>query len=125
MMSRLYRTVLSTAAIVVLIVTAMIGVAARGWIDKSFPGFFVLGNRVIPSVGLPHWSASRDGGLYQRTPLCALFPRPEQGDPLTAVLVNSSGVVVGGDRLSVNVEAEDGGAIVTRPTITSRLTIRK
>ena len=52
------------------------------------------------------------GGLYQRTPLRALFPRPEQGEPLTAVLVNSSGGVVGGDRLSVNVEAEDGAAVL-------------
>lgn len=50
--------------------------------------------------------------LYQRAPLRALFPRPEPGEPLTAVLVNSSGGLVGGDRLSVNVEAGDGAAVV-------------
>jgi urease accessory protein len=52
--------------------------------------------------------------LYQRTPLRALFPRPEPGDPLTAVLVNSSGGVIGGDRLEVNVRAgEEASALVT------------
>ncbi len=50
--------------------------------------------------------------LFQRTPLRALFPRPEHGEPLTAVLVNSSGGVVGGDRLAVNIEAGDGASIV-------------
>ena len=50
-----------------LTLTTLIGVAASGWIDRPFPGFFVLVNRVIPSVGLPHWTGSRDGTLYQRT----------------------------------------------------------
>ena len=63
----LFHCVLGTASIAVLAVTMMIGIAATDWIHKPFPGFFVLANRVIPSVGLPSWSGSRDGSLYQRT----------------------------------------------------------
>jgi hypothetical protein len=67
MMLRSYRAALGTAAIVVVVAATLLGIAASGWIDKPFPGFFVLGNRVIPSIGLPAWSGSRDGGLYQHT----------------------------------------------------------
>ncbi|HXJ37478.1 MAG TPA: ATP-binding protein [Candidatus Eisenbacteria bacterium] len=35
------------------------------WIDQPFPGFFLLANRVVPSIGLRHWSASTIPGLYQ------------------------------------------------------------
>ena len=27
-----------------------------GWIGRTFPGFFVMKNRVVPSVGLSHWT---------------------------------------------------------------------
>ncbi|MDA1257301.1 MAG: urease accessory protein UreD [Chloroflexi bacterium] len=63
-------------------------------------------------------SVVADGGiaviqrLYQQAPLRALFPHPEFGEPLTAVLVNSSGGVVGGDRLTVEVEACDRAEIL-------------
>jgi urease accessory protein len=48
--------------------------------------------------------------LYQQTPLRALFPRPEPGDLPLAVLANTGGGVVGGDRLAVTVEAGAGAA---------------
>jgi urease accessory protein len=52
--------------------------------------------------------ACRDGRtrlvhLYERDPLRVLFPLPELGDPLQAVLVTTSGGLVGGDRLDVTV----------------------
>jgi hypothetical protein len=40
-------------------------VAAVGWIGKPFPGFLVLGNGVVASVGLPGWEATRGGEIYQ------------------------------------------------------------
>lgn len=48
--------------------------------------------------------------LYHKTPLRVLMPRPAVGDPTTAVIANVSGGVVGGDRLSVSVEAQAGAA---------------
>lgn len=52
------------------------------------------------------------GRLYQRAPLRALFPRPERGEPFTAVLVNSSGGIIGGDQLEVTLEATDGASLL-------------
>ncbi|MEO6027852.1 MAG: hypothetical protein ABIR79_13385 [Candidatus Binatia bacterium] len=64
---RLYRAALVATACTAVAVTVIIGLAATTWIGKSFPGFFVLPNRVIPSVGREVWPASGDGALYQRT----------------------------------------------------------
>lgn len=65
--SRLYRAALGLAALTAVAATAVIGTATRGWIGTTFPGFFLLSNRVIPSVGLSGWSGTRDGAVYQRT----------------------------------------------------------
>lgn len=53
-------------------------------------------------------------GLRQESPLRALFPRPSAGDLPEAVLVTTSGGLVGGDRLRIEIEAgPDAGALVT------------
>jgi urease accessory protein len=46
--------------------------------------------------------------LYQQAPLRVLFPRAPASDPLPAVLVTTSGGLVGGDRLEVEVAAGPG-----------------
>jgi len=38
---------------------------SSAWIGRTFPGFFILVNRVVPSIGLATWSGSRVAGLYQ------------------------------------------------------------
>jgi len=48
--------------------------------------------------------------LYQSDPLRVLFPRPELAEPTTGVLVTTSGGLVGGDRLSVDVCSHRGAA---------------
>ncbi len=58
---------------------------------------------------------ARDGAtelahLYQSDPLRVLFPRPEQSEPATGVLVTTSGGLVGGDRLDVAVTSGAGAA---------------
>lgn len=35
------------------------------WVGTPFPGFFVMANRVIPSISLPHWSIADHSRLYQ------------------------------------------------------------
>jgi signal transduction histidine kinase len=40
-------------------------VTSLSWIGRTFPGFMVLDNRVIASVGLAHWSGVHVPGLYQ------------------------------------------------------------
>lgn len=39
------------------------------WIGRSFPGFLVMPNRVIASAGLPHWTGTGDGALFQHVVL--------------------------------------------------------
>jgi urease accessory protein len=48
--------------------------------------------------------ASRLTHLYQHDPLRVLFPTPPEGDIANAVLVTTSGGLVGGDRLDIAVE---------------------
>jgi urease accessory protein len=60
--------------------------------------------------------AVRDGKtrlahLYERDPLRVLFPEPAAGDAALAVLVTTSGGLVAGDRIAIDVKA-GAGAIV-------------
>ena len=61
--------------------------------------------------------ARRDGqtrlsDLYQRDPCRVLFPDPEPGEPLQAVLVTTSGGVTDGDSLSMAIEVGPGAEAV-------------
>jgi urease accessory protein len=59
-------------------------------------------------------SHSRLATLYQQAPLRVLFPRSPAGEPPHAVLVTTSGGLVGGDRLEVEIDAgQDAAALVT------------
>ncbi len=50
--------------------------------------------------------------LRQASPIRFLRPVPEAGDPATIVLVNTAGGVVGGDRLSVTISADDHARVL-------------
>ncbi len=65
--SRWYQAALATAALLAVATTALNGMAAHRWTGESFPGFFVLANRVIAPVGGSDWSGQRDGSVYQWT----------------------------------------------------------
>lgn len=52
-------------AIGALALTAICAFNSAHWIGKSFPGFFVMSNRVIASVTLPHWPAANHD-IFQR-----------------------------------------------------------
>jgi len=58
-----YRAGVAAAALLALVATVVNGASAARWIGTPFPGFFVLPNRVVPSVGLGWWSGARDGAL--------------------------------------------------------------
>lgn len=76
------------------------------WRGTSFPGFFVMPNRVVPSAGLPDWSGVREGRpLYQQVVLAvdgdpvpsgaevyrrAALHRP--GEPVEYLLAHAGGV---------------------------------
>jgi hypothetical protein len=61
---------LAAAAVMAIGVTIVVGLGSSSrWLGRTFPGFFVLPNRVIASIGLMGWSATADGVVYQRTVL--------------------------------------------------------
>lgn len=63
---RIYRASLVAAACMAVAVTAVVGLGTGRWIGRPFPGFFVLPNRVIPSIGADLWAGTRDGTIFQR-----------------------------------------------------------
>src|SRR2546425_6954288 len=59
---------LAALFLVVLGVLAGFGVRAGvAWVDRPFPGFFLLANRVVASVSLPSWPVAEQRELFQAT----------------------------------------------------------
>lgn len=70
---------------------------ARSWSDGAA--------RIAVSVAD---GTTRLTNLYQSDPCRILFPRPAAGAPLEGVIITTSGGIVGGDRISLQIEAGDG-----------------
>ncbi len=69
---RLVALALAVAGIVVAVRTT---VTSTAWIGRVFPGFMILDNRVIASVGLAHWRSTTLPDIYQNEVL-AVNDRP-------------------------------------------------
>lgn len=60
------RVVAGVYVVVLTLVTLTVVVTSLGWVQTTFPGFFVMANRVVPSIGRPHWSVTNaSDGLFQ------------------------------------------------------------
>jgi hypothetical protein len=69
-MSRSRTPIVHVLSIAILLVGALGLVRSLDWRDAKFPGFFIMPNRVVPSVGLTDWSGVQDGRpLYQHVVL--------------------------------------------------------
>jgi hypothetical protein len=79
--------------------TLVCGVNSVRWIDSTFPGFFVLDNRVVASISLSHWPIAAQPRHYQHevvavngqpvTTTTALYAQVRQlpaGTPVTYTL---------------------------------------
>jgi hypothetical protein len=69
---RLAAAAIGVAAVVLAVRTTF---TSTGWVGRVFPGFMVLDNGVIASVGLPDWSGSGVSDLYQ-SKILAVDGRP-------------------------------------------------
>src|SRR5262245_23131016 len=69
---RLAAAAIGVAAVVLAVLTT---VTSTRWVGRIFPGFMVLDNLVIASVGLPDWSGSGIPDLYQ-SKILAVDGRP-------------------------------------------------
>jgi len=63
--SELQRAAIGLVALAAIATAAVVALAATTWIGATFPGFFVLENGVVASIGRPGWPASR-AGIYQQ-----------------------------------------------------------
>ncbi len=59
---RLCAVVIGLAGVVLATRTT---ITSAGWVGSTFPGFLVLPNRVVASIGLANWSGSTVADLYQ------------------------------------------------------------
>ncbi|MEB2344517.1 MAG: ATP-binding protein [Deltaproteobacteria bacterium] len=64
-MARFRDPLLLAAALLAAAVTALVAYESSGWIGRPFPGFLVLGNRVVASAGLASWPGVAGGEIYQ------------------------------------------------------------
>ena len=68
--------VVATAIVLVTIAIAIrTTLTSLAWIGRVFPGFVLLDNRVIASVGLPGWSGAATPELFQ-SEILAVDGRP-------------------------------------------------
>ena len=65
-------------AVVCLGIVVLCTVNSLQWIGKPFPGFLIMGNRVVPSAGLYHWSGLKAANIF----MCEVFSA--NGEPLTS-----------------------------------------
>src|SRR6266481_4340608 len=64
----------ATLALIALALASICTINSTRWIGSTFPGFFVMSNRVIASVTLPHWP-SADREIFQHE-VVAIDGRP-------------------------------------------------
>jgi signal transduction histidine kinase len=48
-----------------IVVATRTTLTSTAWVGRTFPGFLLLPNRVVPSIGLANWSGSTVADLYQ------------------------------------------------------------
>src|SRR5262249_3575442 len=48
-----------------IVVATRTTLTSAAWIGRTFPGFLLLPNRVVPSIGLANWTGSTTTDLYQ------------------------------------------------------------
>jgi signal transduction histidine kinase len=65
MTTRSIRAVVLFSAALGIALSALVAVETSRWIGTVFPGFFVLPNRVVPSVALPDWLPIDASDLFQ------------------------------------------------------------
>jgi signal transduction histidine kinase len=61
---RVRLTAIAVGALAVLLATTTVVTSVR-WVGRPFPGFMLLDNRVIASIGLAHWPIALHPDLYQ------------------------------------------------------------
>ncbi len=59
------RAVALAIGLAAILLATRTTITSSEWIGRPFPGFMLLDNRVVASVGLAHWTGASVPGLYQ------------------------------------------------------------
>jgi signal transduction histidine kinase len=62
---RAVRAAALAIALVAVALATRTTITSTAWVGRTFPGFVLLDNRVVASIGLATWSGTRVPGLYQ------------------------------------------------------------
>src|SRR3989442_5077747 len=62
--ARLVRIAATAIALAAVALASRTTLTSTDWIGRVFPGFVLLDNRVVASIGLAHWSGTGVGGLH-------------------------------------------------------------
>ncbi len=65
MSRRAARWMVLCSSLLLAALLATVAVNSARWVGTTFPGFFVMANRVVPSITLPTWSDGRTYRLFQ------------------------------------------------------------
>lgn len=90
------------------------GITSSGWIGTVFPGFFVMKNRVVASVNLPHWPVAAHRDIYQRAVVAVQGQPVATADELYAVVRHFPA----GSALTYTLEKDGQISQVTLPSLT-------
>ena len=93
------------AALSAALLVGTVTVETRRWIGATFPGFFVLANRVVPSIALPEWTVDAHAQLFQREIIAV------DGAPVStqAAVYERVRALPPGTSITYTVRATDGG----------------
>ncbi|MCW5890109.1 MAG: hypothetical protein KIT14_06105 [bacterium] len=72
---RLVRGAVVATSTMMLALLAVVGWNSTQWVGRTFPGFLVLGNRVVPSIALPEWTDGPPSRFFQHE-VVAIDGRP-------------------------------------------------
>src|SRR5262245_34685094 len=65
MTARPQRLLVIAVAVLTAVLSVMVIINSAVWFNRTFPGFFVMANRVVPSVALPDWIENDAPRLFQ------------------------------------------------------------
>lgn len=112
--TRVIRSGVLVAGTLMLLLVAVVAINATSWRGRTFPGFLVLENRVVPSIALPDWRGGPPSRFFQHE-VVALDGEPVSSADAVYARIAAAPV---GTRFTYTFRAPDGA--MSAATVPSR-----
>jgi hypothetical protein len=60
-----FRSTTLISLFIVACIAIIVSINSLKWVNKPFSGFLLMKNRIVASIGLPHWPGVADGKIFQ------------------------------------------------------------